>query len=372
MAVPDFLEKREDTPIQQMYHGKLIQLWKGEVPVSVIEGWVDNPRIEMAVKRLRATLGDRQEVTQDMVYKIMKEDDDVDLKNLKDNIVKNGLRVPLVLSFRKKLIDGNRRFFAVKYALEEGGDEIRERLSRVPALVLTDDARDDYEERIIVEENFTPSHKKDWPHYVKARQIQKARDNGLTPEKIRDKFGLSISEVREILQILGVIEDFMVFAIGKPDPEEPGGGGLGISEDDAEAFIAKGNRYQYFNEAKKSLRDDLRRNPEFQACFFRWLYEGKYNSFAEVRLAFQAFQDEEARHIMETKGKGAGKQARARVENKNYDTKDDKDVEFRVSEMVQFLNKLNAEQMLRMPQGIFDKLREALEAVIKMTQSGKK
>lgn len=372
--VPSFLEQKpEPFMVPRMYHGETIQMWRGQVAISAIKGWVDNPRIEVEIKKLRGEIGAGQDISQEMVYEIMKTDRDVKLKDLRDDILKNGLRENLVLAFDGKLIDGNRRFFAIKYALENANNETRARLERVGAFVLTKDAREDQEQKILVEENFAPSLKMDWPNYVKARHIGEARDNGLKPQEIAEKFGWETSRVRETLRILDVIEQFSVFARGSADPEEPGGG-LDLSEQEVEDFVTDKKHYQLFNEAQKSLRTQLigGADPDFQASFYRWLYEGKYASFQEVRVAYQAWEDPQAKHEMESGGKDAGRAAKAIVDYKKRVVKDDKDAEHMINNFLKFLEKLTAGQMSRISREIQDKLQKSLEMVIKMTKSGKK
>lgn len=112
-----FLDKPHEPHIKQrLYNGRKLIVWEGKVKISSVKGWVDNPRIELAKKKLVQKVGNRQ-LTQEEIIDLMKNDPDVRLKDLRDDIVKNGLREPLTLSFDGKLLDGNRRFFAIKYAL---------------------------------------------------------------------------------------------------------------------------------------------------------------------------------------------------------------------------------------------------------------
>ena len=371
MAAPKFLKNAETTPVPRKYHGQTVQLWKGKVLISDIEGWVDNPRIEMAIQRLRDDIGE-QDITQEMVYDIMKSDREVRLKDLRDDIRKNGLREPLVLSYAGKLIDGNRRFFAVKYALENADDAMRADLERVPAFVMTENASEEQEHNILVEENFAPSLKKEWPPYVRARHIRRAsEDDGLSTKEIAKRYGWTTRQVNETLRILRIADNFMAFAVGEPDPET-GSDGLGMSEREAENVVDV--KYQYFNEAQKSLYSQLieGENPDFQVKFYKWLARGNFASFHEVKAAYQAYLDPEACAALEKGGEDAGKEAKAILDYKKRVVKDDKDIEHRVENLVDFLRALKADQMSRMPQHVLDKLRESLEMVVDMAESGKK
>lgn len=123
-AKPSFiLEQPEPHVKQRLYNGRKLVVWEGKVNIDSIRGWVENPRIEIAKKKLVQKVGARQ-LTQDEIFDLMKNDPEVKLKDLRDDIIKNGLREPLTLSFNGKLLDGNRRFFCLKVRL---GNDARHR-----------------------------------------------------------------------------------------------------------------------------------------------------------------------------------------------------------------------------------------------------
>src|SRR5690606_3458206 len=128
--------------------------------------------IELAKKKLINKVGERH-LTQDEILDLMKNEPEVKLKDLRDDLIKNGLREPLTLSFSGKLLDGNRRFFASRYALETmpTTDPNRQDLESIYAYVLTKDASEEDEQNVLVEENFSASLKIEWPDYVKAMKI---------------------------------------------------------------------------------------------------------------------------------------------------------------------------------------------------------
>ena len=183
---------------QRLYNGRKLMVWDGKVKISSIQGWVDNPRIELARKTMQDRIGNRP-LTQEEVFELMKSDPDVKLKALRDDILKNGLREPLTLSFAGKLLDGNRRFFALKYALATlpSTDPNRQDLEVVAAYVLTQDASEEDEQNVLVEENFSASLKIEWPEYVKAVMVVDASESGLTIEEISQKYSWSKSKIRQ-------------------------------------------------------------------------------------------------------------------------------------------------------------------------------
>src|ERR1017187_7900715 len=121
MTPPPFMinDGKNEIPtlIQRLYAGRKLQVWFGRARVSAIHGWADNPRITLVKKRLKQSFGDR-DPTQDELFDVMKKEDEFKLSVLRDDIMKNGLRDPITLAFSGKLLDGNRRFYALKYVLQ--------------------------------------------------------------------------------------------------------------------------------------------------------------------------------------------------------------------------------------------------------------
>ena len=364
---PSFIEKEPTAVIKQrLYNGRRIVVFECKVKIDKIMGWVDNPRIVLAKKTLKERIGDR-ELTQDEVFDIMKADNEVKLSELRDDILKNGLREPLTLSFSGKLLDGNRRFFAVRYALEgmKSTDPNRQDLETVPAYVLSSEATPEDEKNVLVEENFSASLKIEWPEYVKAQMVIEAHNEGFSQNEIAAKFSWPKSKIRETIRINEIIEDFMAFAIADIDPEDENGGGLGISELAAERVCAQ--NYQYFNEAQKSYYDSLKTDAVFKMNFFRWIYEGKFSSFPEVRIAYKAWNFPEARAALIQSEPTAAKAAKAILDYNERVTKSTGETIGRISNFVEFLNSLSVAQLQAIPEATRGALRQALETVLRMS-----
>lgn len=341
-------------------------VWEGKVNVSSIKGWVDNPRIELAKKKLISKVGAR-EISQDEIFDLMKNDPQVKLKELRDDILKNGLREPLTLSFQGKLLDGNRRFFAVKYALEgmPSTDPNRQDLEVVSVFVLTEDASKNDEQNVLVEENFSASLKIEWPDYVKALHVTAAHEEGLTADEISKKFSWAKVKIRATLRIHEIINEFILYATTPKDPSDENGGGLGITEHEAETVAAK--NYQYFNEAQKSFFDALKTDFDFKIQFFNWIYEGKFASFPEVRVAYKAWQNPEAKAALLQPEPTAAKSAKAILDYNQRIVKSTDEAVGRVDSFLKFLKNLTAEEIKLIPEHSRLNLEEALELVVKMS-----
>lgn len=370
---PNFLLTKPEEPKvrQRLYNGRKLAVWEGKVKISSIQGWVDNPRIELAKKTMQEKVGHR-DLTQDEVFDLMKNDDEVKLKELRNDILNNGLREPLTLSFNGKLLDGNRRFFALKFALEglSAANLNRQDLETVSVYVLMEDASEEDEQNVLVEENFSASLKIEWPDYVKATMIVKAKDAGLTSEQIAKKYSWAKRKVDETLKINEIITDFITFAIADRDPEEEYGGGFGMSEQDAENEAAK--NYQYFNEAQKSFFKPLETDLDFKIQFFKWIHEGKFHSFPEVRIAHKAWSHSEARAALLQPEPSAAKSAKAILDYNDRVVKSTDEAVGRIENFVRFLRGITAEQINMIPASSIEHLKDSLALVVKMGEAAKK
>ena len=358
-AEPTILEK-EPNPllIQRFYYGRQIPMWRGVVKISSIEGWAANPRITLARDKWLRDYA--REPDQDEIYEIMKSYRDIKINELRDDIIRNGLREPVVLTHEGRLLDGNRRFFAIRFALEtlKDGDPRRAELEKPTVFVLTKNATQEEETHILVEENFTPSLKEEWPDYVKAIHIKKARDDGLSEDGIASRFGWKRHKVWQTLRTIEILDDFLSFATEQPNPEDDSGGGLGLTETEAQDIVSM--RYQFFNEAQKSFYKSLAEDPDFKFAFFRLLHGGCFTSFPQVRIAHKAWHNPEAREILEKKDTNAGKDAKTVVDEEARSTRSEKAAIYQIRNFLKFLNNLSATDLASLPPDTRKELRKAL------------
>lgn len=366
---PSFINLNVDPkPAQRLYHGKSMQVWQCKVKVKLIDGWVDNPRIMIAKTKLLDQVGNR-DLTQDEIYDMMKNEPGVKLKELRDDIIKNGLREPLTLSFTGKLLDGNRRFFALKYALDNmpKDDPIRSNLEIVDAFVLMKEASEEDENNVLVEENFSASFKIEWPAYVKAMQVVEAKNNGLSISEIGRKFSWTNQKVKEALDIDDIIQEFLLYAQSEPDLDDSNGGGLGLSEHESQSIAAE--NYQFFNEAKKSFHSALKIDYDFKIQFFKWIHQKKFSSWNEVRIAHKAWVNPEAKQMLLSNHVGADKEAKAFIDYTEKVKKTTVNASSQIETFVKFLNKMTSIEMQEIPDHSRKQLEDALSRVVKMSKS---
>ena len=358
-AWPDIMLPSPAPRLEQIsVNNLLIPIWSGKVKVASIKGWTDNPRIRVLVAQFRNNMG--RDPDQDDIYELMKKDEDSKLKVLRDDIMSNGVRHPVWLSKDGKLLDGNRRYFAVRYALESlpETDPRRNAISSVPAYVLTGDSDEEAERRVVVQMNFSDDLKQPWPDLVKAMMVYEDYQKGLSEAALKAKYDWTKEKVKSAIRTYGIIEEFRTFATEEVNPEAPLAGGLGKSENEADDIANK--HYQKFNEAQKSFREPLDSDFDFKRTFFRLLAGDVFKSWAEVRTAYEAYQDPSIRPVLLSGKPEAGDHARVLVESKKKGLVVAASKDQRLREFVVFLNTLKIEAIRKLPPASFTELESAL------------
>lgn len=361
-GIPKILNDNPQPRItQKSFHGKKIPVVEGYVDPNKIKGWVENARLALEVKVFKERNAGR-EPDDDEIFDIMISNQDFKIKQLSEDIRINGIRRPIIIANDGRLLDGNRRYFSAKYLLKTARtDEEKDNYKAVPVWVLTEDATANDERRIIVEENFSPSFKIEWDYYVKATHIYQDKEMDDSIQGIAKRYKWSTAKVREAIEIMNIIQEFLLFAqTDKPD-------GLGLNPLEAECRAAE--LYQMFNEAQKSLKKKLENDPDFKEQIFRWLYDGKFKSFVELRCAGDAQKIPEAWEMLHSDDPQAGKKAKTIVDSEKL--MGGGSAEKKIENFAGFLGKLKAEEIAAMSPQLIESLQEILGKVLKMAQSVK-
>jgi hypothetical protein len=180
--------------VQQRFHDRELLVWKGEVDVEKIAGWIGNPRTELLRDQFYDQFA-REPTNEEMCQLVLADEDEKEglkIKELSANIRKNGVRVPIVLTYKKKLLDGNRRYYACVFLLGEGAQRNdRNSFSQVPVYVLPEGTTSEVEDAIITEFNFAANMQLEWPYYIRARTVFVDYDeHGLDKDQLQHKYGV--------------------------------------------------------------------------------------------------------------------------------------------------------------------------------------
>ena len=266
------------------FNGIQIPLYRTEGDVSQIKGWVENPRIDMILNRWRNARHRSVDVfpDDDEMLDLMLDYDDGSfaIPELGEDVKRNGVREPIIVTWDGTLIDGNRRKFAVMWALSDRGGATNEQLhllGRTPMFVLPEGASELHQQSIIIQENYAESLKKEWPQVVTNGRIYRRYQelsNQFPHEqelairrRVRSEFPrFNTTEIRNRINTWLLIEEFRA-DYGDDD-----------NEDDLEAKINK--NFQYFRQANDTFRTkNVFSEPEFKALLFRGIQQEPVSKF---------------------------------------------------------------------------------------------
>ena len=356
------------------FNGIQIPLYRTEGDVSQIEGWVENPRIDMILNRWRNARHRSVDVLpdDDEMLDLMLDYDDGSfaIPELGEDVKRNGVREPIIVTWDGTLIDGNRRKFAVMWALSDRGGATNEQLhllERTPMFILPERAPELHKQSIIIQENYAESLKKEWPQVVTNGRIYR-RYEELSSQfpheqelairrRVRSEFPrFNTTEIRNRIYTWLLIEEFRA-DYGDDD-----------NEDDLEAKINK--NFQYFRQANDTYRTkDVFSAPEFKALLFRGIQQELFPSFASVRRLEEIYPNPQATEVfLGGEGlTGTGLRAnfdRATAEARREEATRNLSVERRLEAIIESINSLTSVELAEIAATLRSRLESALQRVI--------
>ena len=356
------------------FNGIQIPLYRTEGDVSQIKGWVENPRIEMILNRWRNARHmsvDAFPDDEEMLDLMLDYDDgSFAIPELGEDVKRNGVREPIIVTWNGKLIDGNRRKFAAMWALSDKGAATTEQLhllGHIPIFVLPQGAPTLHEESIIIQENYAESLKKEWPQVVTNgrlyRRFQELSNQFPNEQelairrRVRSEFPrFGISEIRNRINTWLLIEEFRA---DYTDEE---------NEDDVEAKINK--NFQYFRQANDTYRTkNVFAEPEFKQLLFRGIQQELFPSFASVRRLEEIYQNPQATEMfLGGEGlSGTGLRAnfdRAIAEARREEATRNLTVERRLEGIIESIDHLTSVELSTIPANLRTRLESALQRII--------
>jgi hypothetical protein len=214
---PEWLDSPRPETI--VVHDTQIDVYSGFVLIEGIKLYRENNRTTLDLQHLLEKLGLTQivDLTDEQIIDYILKQSLHKIQELAGSIEKNGVKVPLILTYKKELIDGNRRFLACKYLFKtEPSDE---KFTKIPVRCLPPHIDKDLRLKIISQENFLPDYKEPWPREVRAKFAVDRYDEFLKEYKDEDKayqqikYFLEISkqELQTFKAVLGMIEEFVKY-----------------------------------------------------------------------------------------------------------------------------------------------------------------
>ena len=356
------------------FNGIPITLYRTEGDPSKIKGWVDNPRVDMVLNRWRNANHmsvDAVPDDEEMLGLMLNYDDgSFAIQDLGEDVKRNGVREPIIVTRDGTLIDGNRRKFAVMWAISSKGGASPEqhyRLGRIPMFVLPEGASESDKQSIIIQENYAESLKREWPQVVTNGSIYRryqVLSNQFPSEQELDirrrvqrefpRFG--VTDIRDRINTWNLIEEFKVDY------------GDDSNEDDLADKINRS--FQYFRQANDTFRNkNVSTEPEFKELLFCGIQENLFPSFASVRRLEEIYRNPQAKEVF-LGGEGLQGSAlrsnfdRATAEAGREEATRNLTLERRLESMIDSLNNLTSMELAEIPPSLRSGLENALQRII--------
>ena len=373
---PDFVLGDAEFELETRYfNGIPISLYRTEGDVSQIEGWVDNPRVEMILNRWRNVNHmsvDASPDDEDMLQLMLDYDDDSNfsIRELGEDVKGNGVREPIVVTWDGTLIDGNRRKFAVMWAISNRGGATPDqqyRLKRIPMFVLPDGAKDDDKQAIIIQENYAPSLKNEWPPYVTngrifrryqelSSQFPSEQDLDIRRRVLREFPRFDVTGIRNRINTWNLIEEFRADY------------GDEYNEDDLRGKINKD--FNYFLQANDTFRNrNVFSEPEFKELLFDGIQKNLFPSFASVRRLDEIYRNPQAKEVF-LRGEGLQGTAlrsnfdRATATARLDDVTKNLTLERRLESIIDSIDRLTSVELAKIPPSLRSRLEDALQRIV--------
>ncbi|MFH2068811.1 MAG: ParB/Srx family N-terminal domain-containing protein [Candidatus Omnitrophota bacterium] len=294
---PDWLKNPEADSVR--FHDKKVEAYKGQVDINSICLWRENDRTSLDIEHLVAESGLKdtkglsdKEIISSIIKKGLHK-----ITDLAKSIKMNGVRLPLILTYEKELLDGNRRFIACKYlqSKEKGKDA---KFETVPAYCLKPHLSRRLRYRIISEMNFLPDHKEQWPREVRAKYTSqlfteyKAKyDEQRAIEEVTFLLDVSKSDIYRFINVLQMIKEYVKFSEKKSKE----------AKKSAETFARE--KFHFFEEFyNKDIKN--RQNPtaikEDKKLFYGYLFDKQLISTTGIRDFAAMLQYSSVRKIIKS------------------------------------------------------------------------
>ncbi|MBU1862690.1 MAG: ParB/Srx family N-terminal domain-containing protein [Candidatus Omnitrophica bacterium] len=277
---PDWLKDPEATTV--IFHDQTVEVYEGKVDTDSIRLWRENDRTLLDIVHLVAESGQkdvRQLSDEDIISSIVKKGLHK-ITNLAKSIKMNGVRLPLILTYEKELLDGNRRFIACKYLLATEKEK-DEKFGTVTAYCLKPHLSKSLRYKIISEMNFLPDHKEQWPQEVRAKYITelfneyKAKQGEEKAVKeVAFLLDVKKSDIYRFIDVLQMIDEYIKFTAKKSEE----------AKKEAEVFARE--KFHFFEEFyNKDIKNKQNQKAikEDKDLFYTYLFNKQLISTTGIR-----------------------------------------------------------------------------------------
>ena len=209
------------------FHDEGVDVYEGTTLVRDIRLWRENYRTMLDLDQLQELRGkDRKKPTDDEIIDHILRQGLHKIPDLAKSIRMNGVRIPLVLSYKKDLLDGNRRFMACKYLIKKEG-ETNPNFTVVPVKCVDPKISNETKLKITAEMNFLDPHKEEWPRNVRAKfainqfkvALNKFKDEKKAYDYINYNLEINKPDLIRFQAVIEMINDYVKY-VGKKARQE--------------------------------------------------------------------------------------------------------------------------------------------------------
>lgn len=203
-----------------IFHDEEVDVYEGKCELENIRLWHGNYRTLLDLEHLK-------QLTLNIKTKTLNDDEIIDyvlkqglhsIPDLADSIKTNGVRVPLIVSHKLELLDGNRRFMACRYLLKTEKERLPT-FTTVPVKCTAPGITRDLKLKIIAEMNFLPEHKEEWPREVRATfalqqfedALKRFKDEEKAYEHVEYFLRVNRSDLKRFQAVRRMINDYADF-----------------------------------------------------------------------------------------------------------------------------------------------------------------
>lgn len=293
--MPQTISTRGIKPQKQLFHNERLNVYPTNLVFEKIVFWPNNSRTELAFDILEAQKGKKlsalslPEITEFLVQR-----PELELVDLADSILRNGVRVPLIVLDDGTLLDGNRRYFACSYLFHNAKNKrepIPEVLNEILVWVIkSGDVDERMRFKILAEANYVEDFKVQWSADVKAIVIHDYFKKCLSRmtedqvyQEIKNVFGEGKSQVDAYVESINLSNEFI-----KSAPAE--------KRNDFREHVQ--GKFLYFWEFRnKAIRsraalDAETELPKVKKLFFKMIETDRFKNFKQVEPMIRAVRDD--------------------------------------------------------------------------------
>lgn len=284
------------TRIKRLFHNEEIDVYLTDTAIHDIKFWYGNARNLLDfedLERIHNKLIDNIDEKIIIEY-LASPQSQLQLQELKKSIVQNGVRVPLILDKDRRLLDGNRRYFACKliqYEAESKKAPLPSVLMSIPTHVVAESITPIQEKKILAEANFVPDYKVSWTLDVKAKVVCDYFDDCIKEgnseeeiyKRINDVYSIGKADAQDYLETREFVNEF----VSKASESN--------NEIDRRRIVQK--KYLYFYEfknkisgGKTAIKDVAKRN-DVKELFFNMMHEDRIKNYKQIEPLIRAKSD---------------------------------------------------------------------------------